>query len=84
MKLSKFVVYLKENRERFCEVQCWDQKPCEKCIFISTLNMLLINRKYAKMHYVLENSMYRKELTEVYQKHFLKENKNEKSACCII
>ena len=47
MKLSKSVVYLKENRERFCEVQFWDQKPCEKCIFVSTLNMFLTNRKYA-------------------------------------
>ena len=43
-----------------------------------------MNRKYAKLHYVFENSMYRKELMEVYQKHFLKENKNESSACCII
>ena len=38
MRLSEFVVYLKENRWRFCEIQCWDLSrnhwgfPCEKCL----------------------------------------------------
>ena len=84
MKLSKFVVYLKENLERFCEVQCWDQKPCENCIFVSTLNMFLANKKYEQMHYVFENSIYKIELIEIYRNHFLKEKKDNSFVCNIL
>ena len=76
MKLLNFVVYLQENRSRFCDVRCWDNiLPCEKCVLILTLNLCLVNRKYQKMHYVFENSLFKDELTEIYYKHFLKETK---------
>ena len=84
MKLSKFVVYLKENRERFCEVQCWDEERCERCIFVSTLNMFLASKKYAEMHYVFENSIYKRELIYIYQTHFLKEKKDNSFICDVL
>ena len=57
-------------------IRCWDNiLPCEKCVLILTLNSCLVNRKYQKMHYVFENSVFKDELTEIYYKHFLKETK---------
>ena len=84
MKLIGFVAYLRENRSRFCDVQCWEEiLPCEKCVLILTLHLCLVNKKYQKMHYMFENSVFKDDLMEIYRKHFLKENKDETFICNI-
>ena len=71
MKLISFFAYLRENRLRFCEVQCWSNiLPCEKCLFILTLHSFAVNKKYQKLQYTFENSIFKDELTEIYRKHF--------------
>ena len=85
MKLISFVVYLRENHSRFCNVQCWYEiLPCEKCLVILTLHLFLVNKKYRKMHHTFENSIFKDDLMEIYRKHFLKENKDKTCICNIL
>ena len=85
MKLIKFVKYLNENRLRYCEAHCWANLiPCEKCLFILTLYSIAVDNKPQKLHYYFENSIFRNEFTEIYRKHFLKQNKETTWGCNIL
>ena len=90
MRLSEFVVYLKENGWRFCEIQCWDLSrngwgfPCEKCLDILCLNMHLGKKNYEKMHFVFDRLWFHEELMEIYHNHFLKEKKDNSFVCNIL
>ena len=85
MQLKKFVDYLRENRLKFCDVHYWlNLFPCEKCLFILTLYSLAADNKHQKLYYMFENSIFRNVFTEIYRKHFLKENKEANCGCCII
>ena len=90
MRLSEFVAYLKENRWRFCEIQCWDLSrnhwgfPCEKCLDVFCLHMHLQKKNYERMHLLFHSLWFREELMEIYHNHFVKEKKDNSFVCNIL
>ena len=90
MRLGDFVVYLKENPQLFCEIECWDLSkyywgfPCEKCLDVLCLNMHLEKKNYKRMLLLFNSLWFYQELMEIYQKHFLKEKKDNSFVCNIM
>ena len=81
MRLGDFVVYLKENPQLFCEIECWDLSkyywgfPCE---FIE------LQKNYKRMLLLFNSLWFYQELMEIYHKHFLKEKKDNSFVCNIM